>query len=135
MVVQSNIYVSIEVIVLEHFSELPQTEINSSTKSCPRHAMFHYFLSDDSKQDSATTTAHIKLLIELLKKQKVLTSTSSKIWENTDGCAEQYICASALYLMSVLSQCHSIKIDRNISAPVHVKEVLDGINLIDNQYI
>ena len=39
-----NRYVSIEGIILEHFSALPQTEINSSTKSCPRHAVFHSFL-------------------------------------------------------------------------------------------
>ena len=37
-----NRYVSIEGIALEHFSALPQTEINSSTKPCPRHAVFHY---------------------------------------------------------------------------------------------
>ena len=34
---------SIEGIALEHFSELPQTEIKASTKSCTRHAVFHYF--------------------------------------------------------------------------------------------
>ena len=32
---------SIEGITLEHFSVLPQIEINSSTKLCPRHAVFH----------------------------------------------------------------------------------------------
>ena len=57
--------VSIKGITLEHFSALPQTEINSSTKACPRHAEFHYFLSDYRKQDSANTTAHSKRLIEL----------------------------------------------------------------------
>ena len=61
---------SIEGIALEHFSELPQTEINSSTEPCTRHAVFNYFLSDDSKQDSATTTAHSKRLIELKNKNK-----------------------------------------------------------------
>ena len=61
--------VSIECIVLEHFSALPHTEINSSTEPCPRHAVFHYFLSDDSKQDAATTTTRIKRLVELLKEQ------------------------------------------------------------------
>ena len=63
---------SIECIALENFSALPQTEIKSSTKPCPSHAVFHYFLSDDSKQDATTTTAHRKRLIELLKEQKVL---------------------------------------------------------------
>ena len=54
---------SIEGIEFEHFSALPQTEINSSTKPFTRHAVFHFF-SDDRKQDSATTTAHIKNLLE-----------------------------------------------------------------------
>ena len=52
---------SIEGIVLEHFSALLQTEINSSTEPYPRHALFYHFLSDDSKQDAATTTAHINV--------------------------------------------------------------------------
>ena len=87
---------SIEGIALEHFSAEPQTDINSSTLLRPRHAVFHSFLSDDSKQDAATTTAHRKRLISLLKKKQVLTTSLSTIWENTDGCAEQYRCASAL---------------------------------------
>ena len=95
---------SIEGIALEHFSAAPQSDINSSSLTCPRRAVFHSFLSDDSKQDAATTTAHSKRLISLLKNEKVLKTSLSTIWENTDGCAEQYICASALYLMSVMSQ-------------------------------
>ena len=55
-------------------------------------------------------------------------STLSTIWGNTDGCADQYRCTSALYLMSVLSQSHSIMIDQGISAPGHGKEVVDGLN-------
>ena len=38
---------SIEGITLEHFSAAPQEDINSSTLSRPRHALFHAFLSDD----------------------------------------------------------------------------------------
>ena len=81
---------SIEGIALEKFSSSPQADINSSTLSCPRHALFHYFLSDDSKQDSATTTnAHRKRLISFLNNKQVLKKSLSTIWENTDGCAEQ----------------------------------------------
>ena len=126
---------SIEGIVLENFSAPLQTDINSSTLSLPRHAVFHSFLSDDSKQDAATTTTHIKRLISLLKNKQVLTTSLSTIWENTDGCAEQYRCASALYLMSVMSQTYSIIIDHGISAPVHGKEVVDGLNDVDKRYI
>ena len=110
-------------------------DINSSTLSRQQHAVFHSFLSDDSKQDAATTTAHSKRLISLLKKKQVLTTSLSKIWENTDGCAEQYRCASALYLMSVMSQNYSIIIDPGISAPGHGKEVVDGLNAVDKCYI
>ena len=62
-------------------------------------------------------------------------SELSTIWENTDGCVEQYICDSALYLMSVMSQCYSIIIDCGISEPGHGKEVVDVLNVIDKLYI
>ena len=62
-------------------------------------------------------------------------SSLSTIWENSDGCTEQYICASSLYLMSVMLQCYSVIIDSGISAPGHVKEVIDVINSIDERYI
>ena len=78
---------SIEGIALEHFSAAPQSDINSSSLPCPRHVVFHSFLSDDSKQDAATTTAHSKLLISFLKNEKVFKTSLSTIWETTDGCA------------------------------------------------
>ena len=62
-------------------------------------------------------------------------STLSTIWENNDGCVDQYICASALYLISVLYQCHYIIIYLGISAPVHVKEVVGGLNFIHKIYM
>ena len=114
---------SIEGIALEHFSASTQGDINSTTPSRPRHAVFHSFLSDYSKQYAATATAHSKQFISLLKNQQLLTTSLSKIWENTDGCSEQYRCAYALYLMSVMSQTYFIIIDRGISAPGHGKEV------------
>ena len=62
--------VSIEGIPLEHFSVLPQTEINSSTKPCPQNSVFRYFFLDDSKQDAATTNSHRNFLIGPFLKQK-----------------------------------------------------------------
>ena len=126
---------SIEGIALENFSAAPQADINSSTISRPRHAVFHSFLSGDSKQDAVTNTSHSKQLISLLNNQQVLTTSLSTIWENTDGCAEQYRCASALYLISVMSQTYSIIIDRGISVSGHGKEVVDVLNSIDKRYI
>ena len=37
--------------------------------------------------------------------------------------------------MPVMSQCYSIIIDQGISAPGHGKEVVDGLNAVDKQYI
>ena len=56
---------SIEGITLEHSSALQQKYIKSTTKPCPCHAVFYYFLLDDRKQDYATTTAHNKRFIEV----------------------------------------------------------------------
>ena len=70
----------IEGILLEHSSAAPQADINSTTPSRLRHAVFYSFLSGDSKQDAVTTTAQSKPLISLLKKKQVLTTLLSKIW-------------------------------------------------------
>ena len=37
--------------------------------------------------------------------------------------------------MSIMSQCYSVIIDRGISAPGHVKEVVGGLNDVDKRYI
>ena len=105
-------------LFLEHYSELPKSGINVSTKLCPRHAVFCSFFLDNRKQDASTTTSHRKCLIELLKGENILTSALSIIWENTDGCVEQYTCASVLYIMSVMSQFYSVII---IIVSVHLE--------------
>ena len=57
------------------------------------------------------------------------------IWKNTDGCADQYRCATELWCISVLSQCHSIIFGQGISEPKHGREVIDGINAIGRRYM
>ena len=62
---------SIEGIALEHFSAVPKTDINSTTPSRQLHVLFHSFLSDYRKQDAATTNAHSKHLIPLIKEKNI----------------------------------------------------------------
>ena len=62
-------------------------------------------------------------------------SALSTICSNTDGCAEQFRCATALYLLSVLSQHRSIIFYWGISAPGHGKQVVDGINAIEKRFM
>ena len=54
--------------------------MNTTPPSRQRHAVFHSFLSDDIKQDSATTTEHSNILISLLKEGKLLISSLTTIW-------------------------------------------------------
>ena len=48
-----------------------------------------------------------------------MSSALSKIWENKDGCDENYICDTALYMMLMMSQDFYVIVDSGISAPVH----------------
>ena len=38
-------------------------------------------------------------------------------------------------VLSVMFQCYSVIIDQGISSPGHGKEVLDGLNAVDKNYI
>ena len=55
--------------------------------------------------------------------------------ENTDECAKKYICATALYLLSMLSNSYNIVIDRIIWSLGHGKYVVDGLNATDNFFL
>ena len=62
--------VSIEGIVLFHFSALQQPVTFLYSGDFPWHAGFDSFLM--KKQDDATTAAHSKLIIELLQKRQLI---------------------------------------------------------------
>ena len=78
-----NWYVYIEGIVLENFSATTQPDISSGPEWHTRHTMFHYFLSDYSKQDASTTAVQGKQIMDLLGKNLVFSLI--KIWENVYG--------------------------------------------------
>ena len=63
------------------------------------------FLSDDIKQDTTTTAEHSKFIIELFQNRIVLFYDMSTIWGNNSGFADQYFCATALYLLSNFFSC------------------------------
>ena len=66
--------------------------------------------------------------------QSIMSSKLVTIWKK-DGCAEHYICATALYLISMLSQSFSIIINHVISAPGHDSELEYGFNTIDKRFL
>ena len=70
-------------------------------------------ITDDSKEDAATTYEHIKHLVELLK---TYFSYFCITWENTNDCAEQYKYATTLYLLSILAHAYNIIIDCDVGS-------------------
>ena len=54
------------------------------------------------------------------------------IWDNTDGCTKKYICATELYLLSMLYHVYNILIDCGVGEPGHGKDFVDGLE--DNNF-
>ena len=54
---------------------------------------------------------------------------------NTDGCAEQYFCATALYLLSMLSHAYNIIINPGVGATGHGREVVGGLNYTRKRFL
>ena len=52
----------------------------------------------------------------VLEKQMIRGRT---MWDQTDGCAKQYMCSIAYNLMSYLSTSYQIIIDTAVDKPVH----------------
>ena len=89
---------------------------------------FHYFIYYNSDQYGSTNYAHMKTIIKEFSQHNLLVPWLRKICENTDNCAEQYRCATALFISYFLSNLSSVIIDLAISDPGHGKNVLYGIN-------
>jgi hypothetical protein len=92
---------------------------------------FHSHFSDNSKQDAATTHEHMDRLVNLLLERGVL-KRGSWVLDHTDGCAKQYRCGTALYLLALLAVSYGIVVDRAVGAPGHGKCEVDGANAVDN---
>ena len=56
-------------------------------------------------------------------------------WYQTDGCANQYRCSIAYYMMSYLSKLYQIVLDRAVDTPGHRKDVVDGFNAVQKRYL
>ena len=57
------------------------------------------------------------------------------MWYQTYGCAKQYRCSIAYYLMSYLSTSYQIFLDRAIDTPGYGKDVVDGFNAVQKRYL
>ena len=57
------------------------------------------------------------------------------MWDQKDGCAKQYRCSIAYYLMSYLSTSYQIILDIAVDTPGHGKDVVDGFNSVQKRYL
>ena len=57
------------------------------------------------------------------------------IWDQTDGFAKQYRCSISYQLMSYLSKSYQIVLDSDVDKPGHGKDVVDGFNAVQKQYL
>ena len=57
------------------------------------------------------------------------------MWDQTHGCAKQYRCSIAYQLMSYLSKSYQIVLDRDVDTLGHGKDVVDGFNAFQKQYL
>ena len=57
------------------------------------------------------------------------------MWDKTYGCAKQYRCSIAYYLMSYLSTSYQIVLGRAVDTPGHGKYVVDDFNAVHKRYL
>ena len=96
--------------------------------------VFHSHLFDMSKQNSATNTKQLNSMLDCLFQDGQMVSGGT-MFDTTYGCACQYRCSKAFFLLSVIVIGCRIVIDRAIDAPENVKSVVDGLNEIDKGYL
>ena len=74
-------------------------------------------------------------LLKTLLESVILVSDMSTVWEDTDACANQYMYALDVDLMTVLSYSYGVIMDCVINEPGHVNNVADGLNATDKHHL
>ena len=124
-----HVSLSIEGCTMEHHVECAKTHTYAV------HMDFHSHMSDESNQDATTTHVHMCTMLDHYLSRFQSFPDDCCILDHTDGCAKQYRCGNALFLLSALCQKYKIVIDRAIAAPGHGKSIIDGLNAVDKTHL
>jgi hypothetical protein len=57
------------------------------------------------------------------------------LYEQSDGCAKQYKCATSLWVMAHLAHKYRININRMVTAPHHRKGTVDALAGVDKNFL
>ena len=88
---------------------------------------FHSYFSDDSAHNASTICKYMKKFINWMYNENLVINDGI-IYNTTDGCSKQYICANSLWNLLVLLFTYTVVINRYINAPVHEIIKIYGIN-------
>ena len=125
----------------DHYGWVPKIYVESSTfkfhsqdKGCLQEHYYAHF-SDDAKQHASTCYENLRKELNLMKKLGVLVENQTVILDHTDGCCAQYRSASAICLLSMLSNFFLVPINRMIHAPSHGKGKVDGLGAVTKRFL
>ena len=124
-----HVSLSIEGCTMEHHVH------NNNDDTYAINMDFHSHMADESNQDAATTHAHICAMLDHYLSRFKAFPNDCCIFDHTDGCAKQYRCGNALFLLSALCHKYKIVIGRAIAAPGHGKSIIDGLNAVDKTHL
>ena len=98
---------------------------------------FYSILTTEKEQDGRVVYANTKLVLKHIKRELLegtdvggisISDGLKEILDDSDGCMEQYKCATALYMLHKLAKEEDLIYDRGIDAGGHGKKDIDGYN-------
>jgi hypothetical protein len=84
----------------------------------------YYHCSDYKPQEARVTTHNMEVMLRELLAAGILKSGKT-VYLKTDGCAKQYKCAEAMYLMCKLADSLGVVIDQMLEVTGHGKDEAD----------
>eukprot|EP00966_Prymnesium_polylepis_P337185 7391931-Prymnesium_polylepis.2 len=94
----------------------------------------YYHCSDFKPQEARVTTHNMEVMLRELLTAGILKSGKT-VYLKTDGCAKQYKCAKAMYLMCKLADSLGVVIDQMLEVTGHGKDEADGHGGVFKQWL
>ena len=101
----------------------------------------YYHCSDHKPQVAAVTTHNMEVMLkEMIASGELQLKPGSQkyyrtAWLKTDGCAKQYKCGKAMYLLCVLAHRSKVTIDQMLEVTGHGKDEADGHGGVLKNYL
>ena len=86
----------------------------------------YYHCSSYKPQVAAVTTYNMEVMLKELQASGELAKQGGTVWLKTDGCAKQYKCGKAFYLLCKLAAKLNVTIDQMLEVTGHGKDEADG---------